>query len=210
MEPAYYNPWNDIRFTQNRLPHWQQEGATYFVTWRLADSLPKEELERHFAERELWLNRHPPPWDDETEDRYHRLFSAKMDEWLDLGQGSCALRSPAVASHVVEALRHFEGDRVSIISFVVMPNHVHALFTLNPASKLESIIHSWKRQSAREINRAIGKTGPLWQKDYFDRLIRDRAHLSNCVRYIRRNPSKARLGPSESLLHESELASSIE
>jgi hypothetical protein len=46
-------------------------------------------------------------------------------------------------------------------------------------------------------------------KNYFDRIIRDPAHLHNCVRYIRRNPEKAALGPGEFLLEESPLACSI-
>jgi hypothetical protein len=41
-------------------------------------------------------------------------------------------------------------------------------------------------------------------------LVRDAAHFANCVRYIRRNPEKARLGEAEYLLYESELASTID
>ena len=55
MTPKFFNPWREIERTHNHLPHWQQEGASYFVTWRLADSLPKELLERHYLEREKWL-----------------------------------------------------------------------------------------------------------------------------------------------------------
>ena len=97
-----------------------------------------------------------------------------------------------------------------MISFVIMPNHVHCLFTLNAEWKLEQMLHSWKRHSAREINRTIGKTGTLWQKDYFDRLIRDPDHFGNCVRYIRKNPTKANLRSGEYVLFESPLAKSIQ
>jgi type I restriction enzyme R subunit len=132
-----------------------------------------------------------------------------MDQWLDQGHDSCVLRTPAHAEVVAGALHHFESERVALISFVVMPNHVHVLFTLNPEWKLEEMIHSWKRHSANEINRQRGETGPLWMKDYFDRLIRDPAHLNNCVRYIRNNPTKARLRVGEYLLYESPFAQSI-
>ena len=90
-------------------------------------------------------------------------------------------------------LRHFDGDRVLQIAWVVMPNHVHAVFVLNPAWSLEKIILSWKGFTARKINPLLGRTGNFWQRDYFDRLVRDAKHLANCVRYIRRNPEK---GPS--------------
>ncbi len=50
----FFNPWGEIEITKNRLPHWQQKGAVYFVTWRLADSIPKAKLDRHFDEIEAW------------------------------------------------------------------------------------------------------------------------------------------------------------
>ena len=209
MTPKFFNPWREIERTHNRLPHWQQEGASYFVTWRLADSLPKELLDEYYQERECWLALHPQPWDEATEAEYHKVFSTRMDQWLDQGHGSCLLRDSTHAEVVAKALRFFEGERTSMISFVVMPNHVHVLFILNSEWKLEEMIHSWKRHTANEINRLRGGTGPLWMKDYFDRLIRDPAHLNNCARYIRNNPVKARLRTGEYLFYESELAQNI-
>jgi hypothetical protein len=72
------------------------------------------------------------------------------------------------------------------------------------------LLHSWKSFTAHAINKMRGTDGALWQKDYFDRLVRDASHFTNCVRYIRRNPAKAHLRAGEYLLCESELARSIE
>lgn len=36
----FFNPYEEIRFTENLLPHWQQAGAVYFITFRLADGVP--------------------------------------------------------------------------------------------------------------------------------------------------------------------------
>jgi putative transposase len=91
-----------------------------------------------------------------------------------------------------------------------MPNHVHAVFVLNPTWSLEKIILSWKGFTARKINPLLGRTGNFWQRDYFDRLVRDAKHLANCIRYIRRNPKKARLHEGEFVLYESALAKDIE
>ncbi len=74
-----------------------------------------------------------------------------------------------------------------------MPNHVYLIFVQRTEWPLETLLHSWKRFSARQINKLRGRTGSLWQRDYFDRLVRDEKHFANCVRYIRRNPEKARL-----------------
>jgi putative transposase len=56
----------------------------------------------------------------------------------------------------------------------------------------------------------LGRSGNLWQRDYFDRLVRDENHFANCLRYIRRNPEKARLPKGQYILYQSDLAKRIE
>jgi putative transposase len=208
-ELRFFNPYADIRYTENRLPHWQQEGAVYFITFRLADAIPSRLRNQWEAEREAWLRVHPQPWSCEIELEYHQRFSGAIEHWLDAGHGSCLLREPKCAEVVSETIRHFEGERVVMIAAVVMPNHAHALFVQNPEWPLEKLLRSWKGFSARQINKLLERSGSFWQRDYFDRLVRDEKHFANCVRFIRRNPEKARLGPGEFILWESELAKSI-
>jgi putative transposase len=131
------------------------------------------------------------------------------ERWLDAGHGACLLRRRECAAVVAETLRHFQGVRVVVISAVVMPNHVHALFVQNPEWPLEKLIRSWRGFTARQINALLGRSGSLWQRDYFDRLVRDEKHFANCVRYVRRNSAKARLGEGEYVLYESETARGI-
>jgi len=209
-EPRFFNPYAEIRHTQNRLPHWQQEGAVYFITFRLADSVPTRLLAQWEDERDAWLRVHPEPWSEEIERDYHRRFSGAFESWLDDGHGMCVLRRQDCAQVVAETMRHFEGERLVLISAVVMPNHAHALFVQNPEWPLEKLIRSWKGFSARKINSLLGRAGHFWQRDYFDRLVRDEKHFANCVRYIRRNPEKAQLTKNEFVLWESVLARSIE
>ena len=87
-------------------------------------------------------------------------------------------------------------------SWVVMPNHVHLLFSLNEGVKLEKVVATWKNYTATRINQVLGQEGALWQKDYFDRMIRDWDHLSRVARYIRKNPVKAKLREGEYRLYE--------
>ncbi len=240
MDPGalrFFNPFADTAVTTNRLPHWQKNGSVYFLTFRLADAIPKHMLDQWSVEREAWLVHHPTTWTAEGEAEYHRLFSGAMERWLDAGHGTCALRKPECRAHVEDVLRHFDGERCVHIAWVIMPNHVHVLFvpkekhggvvsyspsledkqgeavsyrpSLNKSWKLEEIVHSWKRHSAVRINRLLGRTGTFWQKDYFDRLVRDRDHFANCVRYIRRNPVKAKLREGEYTLYESEMVKDI-
>ena len=90
----------------------------------------------------------------------------------------------------------FQGDRVEHQAWVIMPNHVHLLFT--PHAPLEKLVQAWKATSAR----LIGKGG-IWQRNYRDTLIRDAAHFANAVRYIRRTPVKAKLPESAFTLWQS-------
>ncbi|MEY2560796.1 MAG: REP-associated tyrosine transposase [Verrucomicrobiota bacterium] len=208
-ELRFFNPYADIRHTENRLPHWQQQGAVYFITFRLADSVPSRLRNQWEHERQTWLKVHPEPWSAEIEREYHRRFSGAIERWLDAGHGACLLRRRECGEIVAETLRHFEGERLIMISLVVMPNHVHALFVQNPEWPLEKLIRSWKGFSARKINSLLDRSGNFWQRDYFDRLVRDNEHFANCVRYIRRNPAKAQLTQNEFILWESDLARSI-
>ena len=155
-------------------------------------------------ERDEWLAANPKPWSVELENEFHKRFSSTIERWLDAGHGSCVLRDPKAARIVGDALNHFEGVRCVQHAWVVMPNHVHALFTLLGDHHLEDLLHSWKSFTANKIHAFDGNHVRLWQRDYFDRLIRDDAHFENCVRYIRKNPLKAKLRPGEYLLYESE------
>jgi putative transposase len=96
----------------------------------------------------------------------------------------------------------FHGERYDFHSWVIMPNHVHALFT--PKEKIEKSIQAWKGVSAREIGQ-----GSIWQRGYRDTLIRYAEHFRNAVLYIRRNPSKAKLRQGEYSLWESPRAAAL-
>ncbi len=200
IDALFLNPFEEILEHWHRLPHWEQGQAWQFVTWRLADALPAESLAEWQAEKDLWLAKHPQPWDDKTVSEYHERFSQRIDRWLDAGHGSCVLRDRACADIVAKAFRHFDGERYGIGPFVVMPNHVHVLFRPKEGHALEDILHSWKSYTAKEINRALGRKGTLWQEDYWDRMIRNERHWHACRRYIVENPS--RLAPGTYLLEE--------
>lgn len=113
--------------TQRRLPHREQPGCTYFVTWRLADSVPLDVLKQWKAEREVFLQCHPKPWDTITQKAYGEQFERRLERWADQGHGACHLRVPEVREVVTTALHYFDQRRYDLVSYVVMPNHVHVL-----------------------------------------------------------------------------------
>ena len=86
---------------------------------------------------------------------------------------------------------HYPG--VVLDTFVVMPNHIHGLFFIEerPLSDhaLPEIIRAFKSFSARRANEACHTQGrSLWQRGYFDRIIRGTISLEKTREYISNNP----------------------
>ncbi len=159
------------------MPHRDEPGLTQFVTFRLADSFPAE-LRQEWA-RLFQIE----------DDRERR---AQLEAWLDLGHGACYLKEERFASMVADTLHHFNGKRYRLISFTLMPNHVHVLFHVT-AVPMKKIVQAWKRFSANRANELLGRSGSFWQKDYWDTYMRDPEHEQMTIRYIRNNPVKAGL-----------------
>jgi REP element-mobilizing transposase RayT len=207
MELKFFDPWADITVGTNRLPHWEQPGATYFLTFHLADSLPADLLAQWRVEREAWLKWNPVPWSPAQEREYHERFSGATERWLDAGHGECLLRRADVRAAVAAVLAKFDGDRYWQHAWVLMPNHAHVFFSMKEGRTLPELLKAWKGASSRAAGLVLGRRmsdDAFWQKDYFDRLARDAEHFWNCARYIRRNPMKAKLRERESTLYLSE------
>jgi len=175
------------------LPHWRQDGATYFVTFRLADSLPQSKLDELRDFKAEWERQNPDPRSRDQTDELARETMRRVEKWLDAGAGSCLLRHSAHAASVVEHLHYFADTRYQLGCYVVMPNHVHvAVRPLQPAEHpLEIIVGGWKRFAAVDINRSQNRQGALWQEESFDRIIRDEEHLFRVIQYIGSNPQRA-------------------
>ena len=94
---------------------------------------------------------------------------------------------------VLRAILHEHGGRCHLYAACVMPDHVHLLVEpkMNDAGEfvpLAKILYSIKSFTAHEINKAAGRTGPVWEKESFDRLIRSESDLQEKFSYITRNP----------------------
>ena len=94
---------------------------------------------------------------------------------------------------VEQALLYFDHDRYRLRAWCVMPNHVHVMFDEWVGHPLHKVVWSWKSWTAKQANAQLGRSGAFWHREYFDRFIRDAAHLSNAIAYIEQNPVKARL-----------------
>ena len=116
-----------------------------------------------------------------------------LSNTLDKGSGACHLRNPALAKVVSEALLHFNERRYRLFAWCVMPNHLHVVVRLFPGYSLAAVLHSWKSYTAKRAADVIGITGSIWQREYYDHLLRSEAEFQRAVRYVVENPVKAGL-----------------
>jgi REP element-mobilizing transposase RayT len=119
--------------------------------------------------------------------------AARIEEYFDRGAGACFLNDPRIGELVADALRFWHGKRYRLVAWCVMPNHVHVICTLLPGQGLAAVLQSWKSFTARRANAILGRTGTFWQREYYDRLIRDKEELARAVRYVVSNPERAGL-----------------
>jgi len=183
---------------QNNIPDWHRRGnyiphrenkSFQTITFRLFDSFPASV--RAAMRRELEYLKGLP--DDEFKiARCLELYNA-FSQYEDAGYGCCFLKDNRIAQVVVDTLLFFDGERYRLIAYCIMPNHVHLLIEVAPGWSLSQILHSWRSFTAKKANRILGRSGPFWMEEYYDRYIRNDEHFANALEYIRMNPVKAGL-----------------
>lgn len=196
---------------RHMLPHFQQPGQAYFVTWSLIDALPPKALEvytRHLKQikanielaRKLNKSEETIVGLQMEYTTIRRKYMKAYDDLLHLQTKFIVDLSKKENQEIVlESLRYWEGKRIENYGVCVMKNHVHWVFRLYEKNEcdepvyLQDILHSVKRYSASKINKLEGLTGALWQKESYDTTIRDDKHLIRAVEYTIENPVEARL-----------------
>jgi type I restriction enzyme R subunit/putative DNA methylase len=169
------------------LPHFEGGRLIQHITFRLADSLPQSVLRR--IEEEVG--------NDKDTARQIELHE-RAEAWLDAGYGHCVLRRTEAATLVQDALFHFDGIRYRLIAWAIMPNHLHALIEPIDPWTIGRIVSTWKSYTGRRLSpmlRGVSRLNPhrVWNRDYWDRFIRDQGHFEDVVAYIHGNPVKAGL-----------------
>jgi REP element-mobilizing transposase RayT len=157
------------------LPHRDGPGLTQFVTFHLTDSFPaalRSEWEAILKVENVQARRE------------------QLQAYLDKGNGGCLLRRPDLAKLVEDSFRFFHGKRYELRAWVVMPNHVHVLFQTGSES-MSRTVENWKKFTAHEANKLIGRQGQFWFGDYWDTFMRDSEHELRTRQYIETNPVKA-------------------
>ena len=146
------------------LPHWRQEGATYFVTFNLGDALPQAKLKELKALRQAWENENPRPRSEAAWEDLARRITRKAERWMDNGYGVCHFRRPAFSRLLHDAILFFQGERYDVFCFSVMPNHCHATVRPYKGFRLEKVVGSWKDHVAKRVNKPSIRRGASGSK----------------------------------------------
>jgi REP element-mobilizing transposase RayT len=122
---------------------------------------------------------------------------------IEAGAVILSLYGEIVAGCWYSLRNHF--STLDLDAFVVMPDHIHGVIVITktkgcskaPSSfprgtqpgSLGAILQSFKALSTRKINQARSTSGrTVWQRNYYEQIIRDEAHLAHIRRYIAANP----------------------
>ena len=187
-------------FYRRHLPHYQPSGATFHVVARLAGSLPScilQSIRADQAELEkAQLKKGALTTARLAQERKH---FAVVESALDAaGTGPRWLAMPEIADIVRNALHHRDGKAIDLLAYTIMPNHIHLVLSLLSTTEqsqapLESVMAAFKRYTATQSNRRLGRTGSFWQAESYDRAIRSQDELERTIRYVMNNPVKAGL-----------------
>jgi type I restriction enzyme R subunit len=154
------------------------------------------------------LERRAQPADlTEIEWRYRRekMIFGRTDQWLDRNPIVRHLERAELANIVIDSFFHFADERYTLISFVVMPSHVHWVFRpsqtwveslgadADKRSPRERIMHSFSTYTAWNCNQLLKSHGRFWQGEPYDHWIRDEEELYRIIDYVEKNPVKAGL-----------------
>ena len=101
--------------------------------------------------------------------------------------------SSEAGSSILKSCLRGNGTRFHLHAAVVMPEHAHLLLTPMQDEngwvyRLPAILKSIKGASARAVNKLTNISGPVWQEESFDHVLRSQESLAEKLEYIRQNP----------------------
>ena len=198
-------------FYRRKLPHWHLEGQMFFITFRLANSLPThiiQELEAE-REREKQIIRTKLSSIQQRDELYklEKKYFGRFDAWLD----RCIEESPRwladenIARIVTDEIHALDGERYRLISYCIMSNHVHLVIDtaehnvksahagVTAPYPLADTLKRIKGRTARLCNLALGRNGTFWHHESYDHVIRNQKEYERIIWYTLSNPVKAGL-----------------
>jgi len=190
-------------FYRQRLPHIQPKGESFFITFRLKDSLPKAVLKqiKFETEKATILTNGIKNLNERNALRKQikRRANLKLNEVLDkIKTGPHHFRCDDNCLIMCEILKKHDGILYDLIAYTIMSNHVHIVINTSvqlknkkPYVQLNKIMQVIKGSSSRYINQLLKTKGAFWEKESYDVIIRNQKMLTYTIAYILDNPVNA-------------------
>jgi putative transposase len=80
-------------------------------------------------------------------------------------------------------------NEIDLISYVIMPDHVHIVFVLNEGKDLAKVMMRFAGFTGKQISAKLQIAGGIWQNGYYERALRE-DELEKAYKYIYENPIK--------------------
>lgn len=173
-------------YSRGYVLHFNSPIAIQSLTMRLIDAVPLQKVRDWKLELEIST---ATPLSDPRRIELQR----RIAKYEDRGFGCCLLRKAEAAKIVEDALLYFDSTRYNLYAWCIMPNHVHVLFEPTNGYEPMAVAASWKSYTANQLQRKRLIAGEVWERDGFDRYIRNEEHFNNALQYIENNPVKASL-----------------
>ena len=198
-------------FHRRHLPHFQQSGQAYFVTWCIKVAIPPKALENYTLQlkqlhSEIEIAKTTKSGEEIISElkiefsRVRKKYMIAFDDLLHIQTKFIVnLSKDEYTQVILNALSFWEGKRIENYAICAMSNHVHWVFRVLDKDEngkpvyLQDILQSVKRYSANQINKLENRKGSLWQNESYDTTIRDELHLYNAINYTLENPVSAGL-----------------
>ena len=182
--------------------------AAHFVTFRVADTIPLSMLRKWRAERTHSIHNRSL-----SAVNAHKRFFAVYDRFLDRLTNVTWLAKAEIASMIRTALYYHHESKYRLLSYSIMPNHVHLLILpmerpcprppdylpderADRDSPLSAMMHSIKSYTALQANRILNRSGQFWQHESYDHWVRDDEELKRIAAYIDNNALVGGLSPN--------------
>jgi putative transposase len=185
-----------IRFFRRNLPHWLVADRTYFVTMRVAGTLPRRVVAELAAEREALYA--AKCVDEDEWLALHRRQFLHIETLLDTAQANAglSLTTGALPQAIMDSFGWLAREAGwTVWAATVMPTHVHVVMRNRSGRSGELLddLARLKRFTGRTANRVHARKGEFWARDDFDHWCRTPEKVEAAVRYVRGNPVKAGL-----------------
>jgi len=200
-------------FYRRNLPHYQPPNASYFITFRLAGSLPHKiinNLISLYKNKEILLKDIKDPVERRKKTYIlKKKYFGTFDKFLDSSNcGPMWLQEDKIAAIMCDAIKYRDNKLYELICYCIMPNHVHLVIRIEEDEKgiqnslkseekdlyrITKILQRLKEYTAHEANIILRRKGQFWHRENYDHVIRNDKEFGNIVNYVLMNPVKAGL-----------------